>query len=278
MQKDLSKVLLITDMDGTFLPKNKELSEKDMKQIEAFRQRGGKFTVATGRALQASSRYFDAVKPDFAALLYNGAVAWDCNKNSAVFADFLPRFASSYAAEILQNFPEAGCEVLCLDNVYVPKLNDVEREHIGICRTNPVFCGFDEIPTNRIKVLFGIKHEMQQEMADFCNEKGYGGVDFVKSERCYFEMLPHNVSKGSGLKKLIEFYKLSGFTIFAAGDYDNDIEMLRCADFGFAVANAQDSVKNAADIVLKSSCEDCPMTEILNFIYNEWDGGKNNER
>ncbi len=277
MQKELSKVLLITDMDGTFLPKNKEISDFDMKQIDMFRKNGGKFTIATGRALQATSRYFSKVKPDFAALLYNGALAWDCISNKAVFANYLPPIASDYALEILNNFPNCGCEVLCLDNIYVPQFNEIEREHIGICQTNPVFCDFDKIPQNRIKILFGIEHDMQQQLADFCKEKGYCGVDFVKSERCYFEMLPKNVSKGSGLKKLIDTFQLDGFTIFACGDYDNDIEMLKAADFGFAVANAQPSVKASADIVLKSSCEDCPMTEILNFIYNEWDGGKNDE-
>lgn len=277
MQRKLSKVLLITDMDGTFLPKNKELSAFDMKQIEAFRQKGGKFTVATGRALQATSRYLPDIKPDFAALLYNGALAWDFKQNKAVFADYLLPSATDYALQILKKFPDCGCEVLCLDNVYVPQINDVEREHIGICQTNPIFCGFEKIPAEKIKILFAIKHAMQQQLADFCTEKGFCGVDFVKSERCYFEMLPNNVSKGSGLKKLIEFYKLHDFTVFACGDYDNDIEMLKAADFGFAVANAQPNVKANCDIVLQSSCDDCPMTEILNFIYNEWDGGKNNE-
>ncbi len=278
MLKDLSKVLIITDMDGTFLPKNKQISAKDMQQIEKFRQMGGKFTIATGRALHAAQRYFDAVRPDFAALLYNGAVAWDCDSNSAVFSRFLPDFARNYAVEILNSFPDSGCEALCLDNVYVPKLNDIEREHIQICATNPIFADFDKIPDDIIKVLFAIENKQQQQMADYCKTKGYDGVDFVKSERCYFEMLPENVCKGSGLKMLIDHYNLNDYTIFAAGDYDNDIEMLQSADFGFAVANAQDSVKKAADIVLKSSCEDCPVTEILNFIYNEWDGGKINER
>ena len=44
---DLSNVLLITDLDGTLLPDNKILSQKDKEAIKRFRADGGKFTVAT---------------------------------------------------------------------------------------------------------------------------------------------------------------------------------------------------------------------------------------
>ncbi len=278
MQKDFSKVLLITDLDGTILSHDKIVSKIDMAAIEKFRSLGGKFTIATGRALHAAKPYIDAIKPDFAALIYNGAAAWDYYNNKAVFCTTLPKSAIDYAKEIAKRFDFAGCEVLCLDNVYVPMMNDVEQYHIDICKTKPIFCDFDDINHDWIKVLFALDNKYQQDIADFCDSKCYKDVYFVKSEKRFFEMLPIGVSKGSGLSKLIEVYKLQGYTIFAAGDYDNDIEMLKSADYGFAVANAQQSVKDAADYVLKSSNEDNPITEILEFIYNKWDGGKNHER
>ncbi len=277
MPKDLSKVLIITDLDGTFLPDDKNVSLSDMSEIEKFRSLGGKFTIATGRALHAAKPYLDIIKPDLAALMYNGAVALDCADNKAVFCTALPSNAVNYAKEIAKHFDFAGCEVLCLDNVYVPMLNDVEQYHIDICKTKPIFCNFDEIPDNWIKVLFALDNKYQQDIADFCASKEYSDVYFVKSEKRFFEMLPIGVSKGSGLLKLIEAYKLQDYTVFAAGDYDNDIEMLKSADYGFAVANAQQAVKDAADYVLKSSNEENPMTEILEFIYNKWDGGKHHE-
>ena len=47
--------------------------------------------------------------------------------------------------------------------------------------------------------------------------------------------------------------KLCGYDnhfIVAAGDYNNDIEMLRCSDLAVAVENAQDEVKKHADIIV----------------------------
>ena len=58
MFEDINKVLLITDMDGTFLPASKIPSQKDLAAIKRFQNNGGKFSIATGRSLQASRQYF----------------------------------------------------------------------------------------------------------------------------------------------------------------------------------------------------------------------------
>ena len=60
--EDMSKVLLITDLDGTFLPSNKVLSEVDLDAVRKFRNMGGKFTIATGRTLQSVQCYFDQLQ------------------------------------------------------------------------------------------------------------------------------------------------------------------------------------------------------------------------
>ena len=62
MFEDISKVLLITDMDGTFLPASKIPSEGNLKALQRFQQAGGKFSIATGRAIQASQQYFNDFK------------------------------------------------------------------------------------------------------------------------------------------------------------------------------------------------------------------------
>ena len=59
---DLSNVLLITDLDGTLLPDNKILSQKDKEAIKRFRADGGKFTVATGRTIQSAMKYLRSLK------------------------------------------------------------------------------------------------------------------------------------------------------------------------------------------------------------------------
>lgn len=49
---------------------------------------------------------------------------------------------------------------------------------------------------------------------------------------------------------------MQGKTIFAIGDYTNDLELLQEADIAIAVANALPEVKAAADYVICSNDED----------------------
>ena len=47
--KTFEGIMLISDMDGTLLNKDGQISEKNIEAIQEFISLGGKFTVATGR-------------------------------------------------------------------------------------------------------------------------------------------------------------------------------------------------------------------------------------
>jgi len=43
------KVIIVSDIDGTFLGKNGRIVPENIEAIEYFKREGGSFTVATGR-------------------------------------------------------------------------------------------------------------------------------------------------------------------------------------------------------------------------------------
>ena len=53
MFEDISRVVLLSDMDGTLLNSRKEITDADRSAIERFTALGGRFTVATGRTIQS---------------------------------------------------------------------------------------------------------------------------------------------------------------------------------------------------------------------------------
>ena len=81
-------------------------------------------------------------------------------------------------------------------------------------------------------------------------------------------MLPKGSSKGAALKEYIKLLNMENYTVIAAGDYNNDIEMLQFADFGAATANAQQDVKDIADITLKNSSDENAIAELIDMIYS----------
>lgn len=270
MFEDISKVLLITDMDGTFLPSSKIPSPENIAAVERLMNAGGRFSIATGRSLQASMQYFEQVRVNCPIIMCNGGMVYDLADKKQIYDVFLPESARELTKELLSQHPEVGCECLPLEGVYVPQMTDMEREHCRICKVKPVECTVDEIPKNWYKVLFAREPEHIHEIIGSVDKvrEYYPEIDFVISAPMYYEMLPKNISKGSALRELKKACGMEDFTIVAAGDYNNDIEMLREADVGIAPSNAAAEVKAAADIVLGVSCEENAIAAAVEYIFD----------
>ena len=86
----------------------------------------------------------------------------------------------------------------------------------------------------------------------------------------FLEILPKENSKGKALRRLCEILGIPPENSVAVGDYENDIEMITSAGIGAAVDNAQDSVKEAADIVLPS-CEEDAIMHLICFLEEMYD-------
>lgn len=114
-----SNTVLITDLDGTLLPHNKILNEKDLNAIEYFRQNGGIFTIATGRIIQAAEQFFEALKPDAPVILNNGGLIYDIGKRKTLCEHCADVAARDYTLELMERFPEMGVEINLPDGIYV---------------------------------------------------------------------------------------------------------------------------------------------------------------
>lgn len=268
MFEDISKVLLITDMDGTFLPTNKIPSEGNLKAIKRFQNAGGKFTIATGRAHQATTQYFEYFKVNFPMIMFNGGMIYDIESDKSIYDVFVPSIAKDITNDILNIFPHLGCEILT-DRVNVINANDTEKNHIKICKVTPNFTDMDHVDDNCYKVLFADTKENLDDVEAYVREKGFSGVDFVRSDLNYFEILPQNSSKGSALHAMRKLCGIEDYTIVAIGDYNNDIEMLKEADLGVCPANAVDAVKEIADLVLNESCDENAIASVIDYIFSK---------
>ncbi|MDE6149917.1 MAG: Cof-type HAD-IIB family hydrolase [Ruminococcus sp.] len=269
MFQDISKVLLITDMDGTFLPASKIPSPKDLEAIKRFQEAGGKFSIATGRAIQASQQYFNDFKVNAPIIMCNGGMVYDLINHKQIYDVYLPDKAKTFTEQILKDNPDVGCEVLKLDGVYVPSYTEMEKIHCDICKVSPILCQVNDIKNNWYKVLFTNVPEKLPKLIDYINKHNFDDVDFVISAPQYFEMLPQNISKGSALKKMRDICGFEDYTFVAVGDYNNDIEMIKYADVGICPLNATEDVKNVADIVLDVTCEQNAISAVIDFIFEK---------
>ena len=54
MIESLSDILIITDVDGTLLREKTGISKENLEAIKRFVDKGGHFTVSTGRAIDVA--------------------------------------------------------------------------------------------------------------------------------------------------------------------------------------------------------------------------------
>lgn len=267
MFEDISKVVLISDMDGTLLNSQKKITDTDRNAIERFMKLGGKFTIATGRTIQSFEQYGGMLDLRMPLIMYNGAAIFDWGKKQLLYSSPLTAEARRYTSEILEAMPQIGGEVLRTDGTYVFRNNEYQQFHTKICGIIPNYCDVSEIPDGGwLKVLFSMSPEDIPEIKILTDMRRYSNVSFVKSSEIFYEMLPLGITKGTALDEYRKLDGMTDYTFAAAGDFDNDIDMLIKADLGAAPANAEDIVKQSADIVLKNSCDTGAIAEFIDYI------------
>ena len=265
---NFNKVIIMTDLDGTLLDDEKRISAKDRAAIDDFREGGGLFTVATGRGVAMARNVVDKLEIDIPCVIFNGAAVYDFRKNQFLWHSSMPDCALSYIHTLMEEFPDIGIEILRGDKVYVVNNNDTVVEHMAIENVIPEYADADEVPSdNWLKVLIAYPPEKLDKVVEFTKHGCNMGVNWVRSSPVYYEMLPEGISKGTGYRKLLETLgETERFTV-ASGDFGNDYDMVRAADLGVAVANAQQEVKDAAKLIVSDN-NNSPMSQIIEYIRN----------
>ena len=74
---DFSDVLLTVDYDRTLTAPDSTIPARNLEAIRFFMERGGAFTVNTGRSVPMAKPFMDVVSVNAPLLLYNGSAAYN---------------------------------------------------------------------------------------------------------------------------------------------------------------------------------------------------------
>ena len=246
--------LIISDLDGTLIPRGGVISAENRQAIADFVAGGGRFAIATGRTPEAAAGYVEGLPLNAPSVFFNGAMLYDWEQKKVIKTmpltagdknNLWPRFAR----QALQNFPAACLEVYTADNCHIitPAANDDPRlphEYYRYAHTNLTQLA-DTAQTPWLKFFACDKHAHLEKYVALAEEMGVAALaNGFYSEDNYYEFVAKDVSKGSMLAFIRE--ELPGCEIIACGDYLNDNEMLAAADISVAPANAHADTKKIA--------------------------------
>jgi Cof subfamily protein (haloacid dehalogenase superfamily) len=270
--KRFQGVMLVTDMDGTLLNSSKLVSPENRSAIERFVGQGGTFTLATGRITSSVQRFADQLPLNAPAILYNGAVIHDFASGRNVWERTLDRSSVQPVVErLMMQFPELGVEVYCGEAPYFIRENPTTERH----RNNENFMrpvqtdGFDSLTGQWFKVLLAWEPARLDELQEFvARHEQAADVSWVRSDDKYFEILPPGATKGHALEQLLELTGIERSRCIAMGDHLNDLELLRRAGVGIAVANAHEQLISVSNRSCKHH-DDHAVADVIEWLERE---------
>lgn len=220
-------ILLLTDLDGT-LAYDGVVSYENRKAVEYFKQNGGMFTYATGRMPAYIKKI--GIEANVPVVATNGTIIYDFNSK-----------------EILKNLDMPN-EVI---NVAKKLANSSDINIISVCTSEkrynfekPSLTDFDTFKGRINKLVFAFVDEESTLKAKKFLMDRYRDFVFERSWNSGLEMRSRTSGKGVCLKALKE---MTGARLaIAAGDYENDVDMLKAADISYAPADALEVVKSVA--------------------------------
>ncbi|WP_295157742.1 Cof-type HAD-IIB family hydrolase [uncultured Brachyspira sp.] len=248
--------LIATDLDGTLLNNNHQISEYNKSIIKKAAERGIKIILSTGRPTSAAFKFLCELNIDTELISFNGAVITDKNYNiiyqenlNASIGKELINIAEKYNI-YHQGFLADRWNIGFYDERWI-------NFYISIAKIDNYTIGFDNIEDFSFsKFMFIGENNLLKEIAEELNQTFGNSIYYTFSRPVYLEVHSPNVSKAKALSYLADKYNISSNNIMAFGDNNNDLEMLEFAGISVAVENAEDIVKEKCRYITKTNEED----------------------
>ena len=274
-------VLLASDFDNTLIYTEAalrsgepvpDLSPRNREALEYFMGEGGRFAVATGRALAAFRHYADKVPVNAPCVVCNGAAIYDFAKQEYLDYALLDETARRRGQEVLDRFPEVAVEAYHIDNViHGVHPNEITHQHEHITNVAVTEApSLLNVPLPLGKLLFEAEHEVLQQVQQTLIQKGWDqDYELIFSNKTLLEMTAKGANKGGMVRRLAKLLNISMDHVYCAGDEANDISMLTAGAMGFAPANCIQAVRDCGATIVSNAWEDAmaDMVEILDKRY-----------
>ena len=250
--------LVAVDIDGTFVHSDYTYDIPRFKKIlSAMNVAGCNFVVASGNQYYQLRDLFPGYYDELSFVAENGAFVKDHKEQ--VFTANMPRETVNYVIDVCREYPEV-LNVLCgVESAYCQR-GTVSQDFFDL--TNIYYHrlkwvdDFKQVEDQILKFAPTVPEEKTYFYYDLFCEKLKGKLTPTTSGHGSIDLIVPGCHKASGLKRLVERWKISPEQCAAFGDGGNDIEMLQYCGHSYAMGNASEDVKKAAKNVCPSNEED----------------------
>lgn len=254
--------LLCSDIDGTLLNKDRELSAATIAQFNRVKD-GCQCVLASSRMPDAMRHLQHELSIEKSPLIaYNGGLVLADDR--VLTSTEIPNAIVSQIAVFARN-TEVHVSIYNADDWYVPQWDYWAERETNNTKVKPVVRNMQDTlsefkQTNRgaHKVMCMGPAEEIARIYDSLMEIYEYELHIYKSKDTYLEIANKKISKKSAIQTLldIEFPALDWQQVIAFGDNYNDMEMIEAVGMGVAVGNAKPEVLAMADFITGTNKED----------------------
>ncbi len=238
--------LVVTDMDGTLLDSNHQLSHDFLEVFSALRNKGIHFVAASGRQYFNLLKVFPEISHDMYFIADNGGIMVHNGEtlhlqpmeNKLIYEQI------QIARTIRKVFPIlCGRDFAYIENEEPDFIKQVNKYY---SRTKVVSNLLDVKDDAFIKIA--LCDMIGAEKNSYPYFKHLHNTMQVKiSGDSWLDLSHKNAHKGSALNKLQQLLKITPAQTMVFGDFLNDLEILQLGHFSYAMANAHEQIKAIAN-------------------------------
>jgi len=252
---DLSQIkLIVTDLDGTLLNSNHEVSDLFFELFEALKKHDILFVAASGRPYYSIIEKLDPIKQDIIFVAENGGLV--IKGDNLLLSTPMPT-DHLMAIETLIHANQDIHPVICTPSkAYFSA--DSSDSNIQILKeyypNSAIIKSINDIKEDVIKIA--LYHFEDSEKHIYPSFKLFeSDYDVKVSGKHWVDISDPLANKGHAIQMIQTTYDISQDETLVFGDYNNDLEMLKLATYSFAMANAHDNVLKTAHYKTKSNDE-----------------------
>jgi len=246
--------LVVSDVDGTLLTKNKTLTDGTRDAVRRLRDAGIGFTITSSRPTIGMRFLVEPLEITLPIGAFNGGAIVDPQMNP-IEQHLIPASAARRSIEVLSDF---GVDIWLFtadswfianpDGAYVP----FEQRTI---RADPtVTTDFAPHLEQACKIVGASADPALLIRCEDALRQALGTqATAVRSQSYYLDVTPPGCDKGTFVQTLARHLEIPNAAVATIGDMQNDLAMFRVSGTSIAMGNASDEVKRAATHVTASN-------------------------
>ena len=258
-------MLLSCDTDGTLLDSYREISDANMQALHYFTSEGGLFSLATGRAYAAITDYMDRLPINAPCNLLNGSLIWDV-QNQSLHCAGMPGQTPALIEQVLSAFPQIGCEVFLPEQILVCRMSAETEHHMRTLHLSYNCVTVSDLPDTSgwCQINFTGKALDIEAVRAFLTPLT-DVFHAVCTMPAFCEVTRCGVSKGEAMMQIAADCGIPFSNIYAVGDSDNDLSMLRHAAISFAPKNAAPDILQQVNVCVRDNDHDA-VAQVIEYF------------